>query len=152
LNRLYQLVGFFLDNQNYALNLAAVEHIAHVVEVAPLPKAPEIVSGIINCAGRIIPVVNIRRRFRLPDKEPGLYDHLVIAQTSKREIAFIADEVSGIMECPEEEVITAESIVPGLAYLAGVVKLKDGLTLIHDLEQFFSLEEEKSLDEALKAL
>jgi purine-binding chemotaxis protein CheW len=152
LSQLHQLVRFSLDNQNYALNLSAVERIVHVVEVAPLPKAPEIVLGIINYSGRIIPVVNIRRRFHLVDKEADLYDHLVIAKTSKREIAFIADMVTGIMASTEEEVTAADRIVPGLEYLEGVLKLKDGLILIHDLEQFLSLDEEKSLDEAMKAL
>lgn len=152
MSRLHQLVGFSLDNHNYALNLAAVDRIVHVVELAPLPKAPEIILGIINFSGRIIAVADIRRRFRLADKETGLYDFLVIAKTSKREIAFIADMVTGVIECPEEEVTTADRIVPGLEYLEGVLKLKDGLIFIHDLERFLSLDEENSLDEAMKAL
>jgi purine-binding chemotaxis protein CheW len=152
LSHLYQLVGFSLDNQNYALNLSTVERIVHVVEVAPLPKAPEIVLGVINYSGRIIPVVDIRRRFGLPDKEADLHDHLVIAQTSKREIAFVADMVTGVLESTEAEVTAADRIVPGLEYLKGVLKLKDGLIFIHDLEQFLSLDEETSLDEAMKAL
>lgn len=152
MSRLRQLVGFSLDNHNYALNLAAVDRIVHVVELAPLPKAPEIILGIINFSGRIIAVADIRRRFRLADKEMGLYDFLVIAKTAKREIAFIADMVTGVIECPEEEVTTADRIVPGLEYLEGVLKLKDGLIFIHDLERFLSLDEENSLDEAMKAL
>ena len=56
------------------------------------------------------------------------------------------------MECPEAEITAAEKIVPGLEYLAGVLKLKDGLIFIHDLERFLSLDEEKSLDEAMQGL
>jgi purine-binding chemotaxis protein CheW len=145
-----QLVGFVLDKHNYALDLAAVVRIVHVVEVAPLPKAPEIVLGVINVSGQIIPVVDVRRRFRLPAKEMELYDSLVIARTSKRDLAFIADSVTGVMEHPEEEVTAAHGIVPGLEYLQGVLKLKDGLVFIHDLERFLSLDEEESLAEAMK--
>lgn len=152
LSQLQQLVGFVLAGRNYAVSLAAVERIVHVVEVAPLPKAPEIVLGLINFAGRIIPVVDMRQRFRLPAREVGLYDQVIIARTSKREIAFIADGVAGVIECPEAEITAAEKIVPGLEYLQGVLKLKDGLIFIHDLERFLSLEEEKSLDEAMKGL
>ena len=61
MSQLQQLVGFALEGRNYAVSLAAVERIVHVVEVAPLPKAPEIVLGLINFAGRIIPVVDIRQ-------------------------------------------------------------------------------------------
>ena len=152
MSQLQQLVGFGLDGQDYAVNLAAVERIVHVVEVAPLPRAPEIVLGVINFSGRIIPVVDLRRRFRLPEKEAGLYDYLMIARTSKRQLAFIVDRVTGVLEYPETEVTAADRIVPGLEYLAGVLKLKDGLIFIHDLESFLSLDEEKSLNRALKGL
>ena len=152
MSQLQQLVGFGLDGQDYAVNLAAVERIVHVVEVAPLPRAPEIVLGVINFSGRIIPVVDLRRRFRLPEKEAGLYDYLMIARTSKRQLAFSVDRVTGVLEYPETEVTAANRIVPGLEYLAGVLKLKDGLIFIHDLESFLSLDEEKSLNRALKGL
>ena len=152
MSQLQQLVGFGLDGRNYAVNLAAVERIVHVVEVAPLPRAPEIVLGVINFSGRIIPVVDLRRRFRLPEKEARLYDYLMIARTSKRQLAFIVDRVTGVLEYPETEVTAADRIVPGLEYLAGVLKLKDGLIFIHDLESFLSLDEEKSLNRALKGL
>ena len=141
-----------MDGQHYAVNLAAVERIVHIVEVAPLPRAPEIVLGVINFSGRIIPVVDLRRRFRLPEKEAGLYDYLIIARTSKRQLAFSVDRVTGVLEYPETEVTAADRIVPGLEYLAGVLKLKDGLIFIHDLERFLSLDEEKSLNRALKGL
>ena len=152
LSQLPQMVGFGLDGHNYAVNLAAVERIVHVVEVAPLPQAPEIVLGVINFSGRVIPVVDMRRRFRLPPKEVGLYDHLIIARTSKREIAFIADGVTGVLEYREAEVTAADRIVPGLEYLEGILKLSDGLVFIHDLEQFLSLDEERSLDETMQGL
>ncbi len=152
MSQLQQLVGFALEGRNYAVSLAAVERIVHAVEVAPLPKAPEIVLGVINFSGRIIPVVDMRRRFRLPAKEMGLYDHLIIARTSKRAIAFIADGVAGVIECPEADITAAEEIVPGLEYLAGILRLKDGLIFIHDLERFLSLDEERSLVEAMQGL
>ena len=152
MSQLRQLVEFTLEDHNYAVNLAAVARIVHVAEVAPLPQAPEIVLGIINFSGKIIPVVDMRRRFRLPEREMALYDHLLIARTSKRELAFIVDRVTGVVEYGEEEWTAAARIAPGLEYLEGVVKLKDGLIFIHDLERFLSLDEEKSLGEALKGL
>lgn len=152
MSHLTHLVGFSLDGQGYAVPLSQVERIVHAVEVAPLPKAPEIVLGLINFSGRIIPVVDIRRRFRLPAKETGLYDFLVIARTSRRELAFLADSVTAVIDCPEEEIVTAEQLVPGLEYLQGVMRLKDGLIFIHDLERFLSLDEDRSLAAAVKGL
>lgn len=84
MNNLNQLVVFTLDEQRYALHLAAVERIVRVVEVTPLPKSPEIVLGVVNVQGRIIPVVNIRKRFRLPEREIALSNQLIIASRSRR--------------------------------------------------------------------
>jgi hypothetical protein len=78
------IVVFNLDEQQYALHLAAVERIVRVAEITPVPKAPAIVLGVINVQGQVIPVINIRKRFRLPDREMSLSDHLIIARTAKR--------------------------------------------------------------------
>ena len=64
-----QLVVFRLNGQRYALPLAAVERIVCAVEVTPLPGAPPVVLGVINVAGCVLPVFNIRRRFLLPERE-----------------------------------------------------------------------------------
>ena len=143
------LVLFRLDEQHYALHLPAVERVVRTVEITPLPKAPEIVLGVINAHGQVIPVVNVRKRFRLPEREVDLDDHIMIARTSKRLLALPVDSVEGVIEYPEEQVVVSEKIVPGMEYVEGVLKLPDGLILIHNLEKFLSLKEEKALDGAM---
>jgi purine-binding chemotaxis protein CheW len=64
-----QLVVFRLDERRYALPLAAVERVVRSVTVTPLPGAPAIVLGGINVHGRVLPVLNVRRRFRMPDRD-----------------------------------------------------------------------------------
>ena len=152
MNQLIRLVNFNLDDQKYALFLSAVIRIIRVVEITSLPKAPEIVLGVINMHGLIIPVFDIRKRFRLPQREMQLDDQLIIASTSKRTVALLVDSVNDVIEIPEEKIIAGEKILPGLEYVEGVVKTEDGMILIHDLEQFLSLQEEKALHEALEEL
>jgi purine-binding chemotaxis protein CheW len=144
-------VLFTLDEQRYALRLSAVERVVPIVEIVPLPKAPDIVLGVINIAERVIPVVNIRRRFGLPEREISLSDQLIIAPTSKRTVALVVDRVVDVMESPKHMVVGTKRILSGVDYVEGVIKLDDGLILIHDLETFLSLEEEEALDTALKA-
>jgi purine-binding chemotaxis protein CheW len=146
----HQLVVFTMDEQRYALQLAAVERVVRMVEVTLLPQAPQIVLGVINAQGRIIPVVDIRRRFRLPARDIRLSDHLLIARTARRTVALALDAVTGIVEGSAQAVITAEEILPGLEYVEGVIKLEDGLILIHDLDTLLSLEEEQTLAAALQ--
>jgi purine-binding chemotaxis protein CheW len=152
MNRLNRLVSFNLDDQKFALFLAAVIRIIRVVGITSLPKAPEIVLGVINMHGLIIPVFDIRKRFRLPQREMQLDDQLIVASTSKRNVALLVDFVNDVIEIPEEKIIAGENILPGLDYIEGVVKTEDGMILIHDLEQFLSLQEEKALNEAMEEL
>lgn len=150
MNKSSQIVVFILGEQRYALHLAALERIVRVVEIILLPKAPDIVLGIINMQGRIIPVVNIRKRFRLLEREIALSNQLIIANTSRRSVALLVDEVSGVFEISEQEIIKAEKILPDMDYVKGVIKLEDGMILIHDLNTFLSIEEAKALDDAMK--
>jgi purine-binding chemotaxis protein CheW len=149
-NKGSELVVFSLDEQRYALHLAAVDRVVRVVEITPLPQAPEIVLGVVNVQGQVIPVVDIRKRFRLPEREIDLSDRFIIAQTSRRTVAIVADSVRGLAEHPEQQVIAAERILPGMGCVEGVAKCEDGMVLIHDLSEFLSLEEVQTLDESLK--
>lgn len=146
-----KLVVFLLDERRFALRLASVERVLSIVEITPLPKAPETVLGVVDVQGTIIPVFDTRRRFRLPVRDVELTDQLLLARTSRRRVALVVDDVSGLIDHPTDAVITPEQILPGLEYVAGVVKLPEGLVLIHDLDSFLSLDEEAALDRALRA-
>lgn len=144
------LLVFTLDDRRCALDISVVERVFQAVSVTSVPETPEIVLGIVNVRGSILPVIDVRKRFRLPQKQLTPDDRLIIARTSKRQVALFADSVSGVTECSEEHVVPANAIVPGLEYLAGVVRSVEGMLLIHDLERFLSLEEETALDRALE--
>lgn len=144
-----QLVVFTLDEYLYAVPLATVEMVVRLVEVTPLPKAPRIVTGVINLRGRIVPVLDMRARFGLPQRGMRLGDQLIIARTSRRTVAMLVDESRGVMECPADNTVAAEEIVPGMEYVTGVLKLADGMLFIHNLDEFLSLEEEKTLEAAI---
>ncbi len=144
------LIVFILDDQRYALPLSAVNRVVRMVAITPLPQAPDIILGVVNFQGQVIPVVNMRRRFGLPEREIILTDQLVVAHTARRPVALVADAVMDVISSSAQNLIATENIVPGVEYVAGVVKLTDGLILIHDLDRFLSLEEESSLDHALE--
>lgn len=144
-----QYVVFTLDEQRYALHLSAVDRVVRMVHITPLPNAPDIVLGIVNMQGRVIPVINIRQRFNLPRREIVLTDRLIFAHMKWRPVALVADSVTGVVECSGQSLIPAEEILHEFKYLEGIIKFRDGLILIHDLDKFLSLEEEECLDVAL---
>jgi purine-binding chemotaxis protein CheW len=129
-----------------------VERVVRMVEITPVPQTPEIVLGIINAQGRIIPVINIRKRFCLPARGPHLSDQLLIARTLKREVALVVDAVGEVVTLSSQEVVLGETILAHLDYVIGMVKQHDGLILIHDLDRFLSLEEEQALHDAIDSL
>jgi purine-binding chemotaxis protein CheW len=144
-----KLVVFRLDNQRYAMPLAAVERIVRAVEVTALPKAPDIVLGVIDVAGRILPVLNLRRKVGLADREIRAADQFLLAQTSQRTVVLVIDEAQAVIERPATEITGPGRIVPGLEQIQGVIKLEDGLALIYDLEKFLSLEDADALEAAM---
>jgi purine-binding chemotaxis protein CheW len=146
---LNKLVVFTLDEQRYALHLGSVERVVRTVEVTALPKAPQIILGVINIHGKIIPVINIRKRFCLPERELEINDRLILAHTRKREVVLVVDTVTDVIESPEVKTTATEKIAPNIDYIEGITKIDDGIILIHDLEKFLSLDEEQTLDYAL---
>ncbi len=161
------LLVFTLSPQLCALPLSVVERIVRAVEIHPLPKAPEVVLGLINVQGRAVPVLNVRKLFRLPYIEMALSDQIIIAHTSGRTVGLLVDNTEGVHEYREEDVITSEELFPGIEYLEGVVKLRGGAPLqtmaekpqvfwgaggivyIYDLDRFLSLEEKAVIDRLL---
>jgi len=143
-------VVFVLDEQRYALRLSVVERVVHAVYITPLAKAPSIVLGIVSLQGRIVPVVDVRQRFRLPARDAKLSDQIIFAHAKRRLIALWVDKVTGVIECDEADVTHAATILPTIDYVQGVIQLNDGLILLQDLDAFLSLDEEKSMDDALE--
>jgi purine-binding chemotaxis protein CheW len=145
-----QLIVFTLDQKLYALPLKTVKRVIHAVEITNLPKSPDIIAGIINVKGHIIPVVNVRKRFGLTSRELIPDDQLIIADTEKRQVALLIDQVSGIQNITSRQEVNTKEILPFAEYIRGVVKIEDELILIYDLEQFLNLHEEMELEQALE--
>jgi purine-binding chemotaxis protein CheW len=144
-----QLVIFTLDERRFALTLSSVERVVRAVDVTPLPSAPSSILGVVNVRGEVVPVYNLRRRFRLTERDLDLSDHLMIANTSRRTVGLLVDSVEHVLDVTEEMIASAEKILPKMECVHGVVKLPDGLVLIHALDQFLSAGEERALETAL---
>ena len=144
-----QLLVFRLDDQRYAVPLATVERVIRAVAVTPLPGAPAIVHGAIDVHGRVFPVVNVRRRFLMPDRAIGPADWFLLAHTARNTVVLVVDESEGVIERSQADIVASAQVVPGLEYFPGVVRLDEGLALIHDLERLLSLDEARALDEAM---
>jgi len=137
-----------LDEQRVALPLASVDRIVRAVEVTPLPGAPQVVLGVINVQGKVLPVINLRRRCRLQEREIETTDMLVIAHTARRAVVLLVDRAD-VLECAEGSLIPAEQVVPGIFGVHEVLKHEDGLIMLYDPEALLLLDEEIVLNSAM---
>ncbi|HEX9728899.1 MAG TPA: chemotaxis protein CheW [Gemmatimonadales bacterium] len=141
-----QLLSFSLGELRLAIPAAVVREVTRAVAITPLPKAPAVVEGVINVRGRLVPALDLRRRFDLPANPINLQQHLIIAHADARLVALRVDRVEDLTTVPDDDIKTATHIVPGAEYAEGIAKLSDGLVVIHDLARFLSLEEGGQLD------
>lgn len=144
-----QLLVFTLQAQRHAVPLAGVVRVLAAAAVTPLPGAPDTVLGAIDVGGCIVPVYSLRRRFGLPERPLEPADQFLLVRTPQRVLVLVVDEVHGIATS-DQPAVDAATVVPGLQAAAGVVRLDDGLLLIHDLERLLSPSEQQVLAAALE--
>lgn len=144
-----RLFVFSSDGQRYAIPLLEVDRVLPMVAVSALSEAPEVVEGVVNVRGEVVPVVDVRRRLGLPARQQGLSARLVLVRTARRVLALAVDSADGVRELDATAVASAEALISGARYVAGIAALPDGLLFIHDLDAYLSLDDERRLDAAL---
>lgn len=142
-------VLFSIEGQSFVIRLNAVKRIARAVSVTRIHNAPDVIEGVVNIQGEIIPVVNLRKRFNLPLREIGIDDHFIVANTKYRSVAVLVDEVKDIIESLDDAIVSQQDILPGHESIEGIVKTANNMILIQDLDKLLSLEEEELLDKSL---
>lgn len=131
-----QIVVCQLGEERYGLDIAKVYEIIRHQPITAIPGAPAAVEGIINLRGRIIPVVDLRTRFRMARAEPTRATRIVVAETAGTRVGLIVDAVSEVLNVPADAVEPAESVVTGAdaAALRGIAKLEGALVILLALE------------------
>lgn len=134
---IHHLVTFNLGREEYGVNIGSVQEIIRATDVTPVPGAPLHVRGVINLRGKIIPVVDLRKRFSLPDVEASDAQRIVVVELGEKRIGMLVDSVSQVIklssaiieEIPEEATAVSEN------YIKGVGKLDSRLIIILDLNR-----------------
>ncbi|MDM8535388.1 chemotaxis protein CheW [Desulfobacterales bacterium HSG17] len=132
---LTQLIVFKIDIQEYALSLSAIERVVRAVEITPLINAPELLLGLVNIEGDIIPVINMRRCFNLEERDIEPNDQMIIANTSCQKVCLWIDSVTNVIELPENKIAARENISNASEDIKGAVICDDGMILIYNLDK-----------------
>lgn len=143
-------IVFNIEDKGFALPLESVERVVRAVEVTVLPEVPAIVRGIINYKGTVLPVIDIRSRFHLPEVEIHLNHQFIITRSARGPIALLVDTVTGNIEKSTADIIPPSTLIDSVEFIKSILKLDDGVMLIPDIDNILTPKESSALTEALK--
>jgi purine-binding chemotaxis protein CheW len=144
------LATFFLGREEYGVDVRLVQEIIRVSEITQVPRAPEFIKGVINLRGRIIPVVDLKRKLRLGDVEVVRQSRIVVVKIKERLIGLLVDGASQVLKVPVSTIEAAPDEVTEIdaSAIRGVAKLTGRLIILMDLNKTLSLELREEADEA----
>jgi purine-binding chemotaxis protein CheW len=137
------LATFFLSEEEYGVDVRLVQEIIRVAEITPIPRAPEFVKGVINLRGRIIPVVDLKRKLGLGGVDNASRQaRIVVVKVKDRLIGLLVDGASQVLRVPLSTIEAApgEIVEIDMSYIRGVAKLTDRLIILVDLANILSQE------------
>ena len=135
-----QVALFELGGATYGLDIGTVHEIIRMQPITRVPKAPFYVEGVINLRGKVIPVVDMRKRFGLDTSDRTKNNRIVVVAISGTTIGIIVDAVTEVLRIPNSAVEAASTIVTAgdTDYLQGIAKLGDRMVILLDLGKVLS--------------
>ncbi len=143
-----QLVTFSLGNEEFSVDILKVQEIIRLMDLTRVPKAPEFIEGVINLRGKVIPVMDLRKRFSMPEAEDSSEARIIVVELHKATVGFRVDGVSEVLRLPADTVEPPPTMVCGVEteYIKGVGKLDDRLIILLDVEKVLTEDENSSMD------
>ncbi|MHB9154424.1 MAG: chemotaxis protein CheW [Endomicrobiales bacterium] len=135
-----QLVVFNLADEEYGVTIIQIQEIIRQPEIARIPGMPAFIEGVINLRGKIIPVIDLRKRFALDEKVATDKTRVVVADAGGQTIGLVVDSVSEVVNLSLDQI---EAIPPTIAsvdaeYLSGVGKLDKRMVILLDLSKLLN--------------
>jgi purine-binding chemotaxis protein CheW len=136
------LATFFLAGEEYGVDVRLVQEIIRPSEITQVPRAPEFVKGVINLRGRIIPVIDLKRKLALGEVAADKQARIVVVKVRERLMGLLVDGASQVLKVPVSliEAAPEEVVEIDASYIRGVAKLEDRLIILVDLQRVLSVE------------
>jgi purine-binding chemotaxis protein CheW len=129
-----QVVGFRIGDETFGVRISTVREIVRVPEITVVPNAPDYIEGVINLRGRIIPVMDLRKRFGAKDLEPNKKNRILVVEIENKVVGLIVNSASEVLKIPPSEVVAPSSMFQEgeMSYVTGVGKLNGRLVILLD--------------------
>ena len=138
-----QLVGFRLDDADYAIAITKIREIILMKPITRLPQVPPSIEGLINLRGTVIPIVNLRKRFGLAPRPFDDETRTIVVTVHEKTIGCIVDEVTQVIRVSADQVQPVPIAMTAVAkrYIAGLARIEERLVIILDIEKLFGPDE-----------
>ena len=145
---LLQLVSFTIGQEEFGLDIQCIQEINRVVEITRVPNSPEFVTGVINLRGKVIPIINLRKRFGFPEKENDKNTRIIVVELGDMVVGFVVDAVREVIRIPKNITEPPPAIVAGIGseFITAVAKLENRLLILLDLERILRDKEKQQLE------
>src|ERR1700720_1098134 len=145
-----QIVGFRIGTETYGVRIASVREIVRVPEITSVPSAPDLIEGVINLRGKIIPVMDLRKRFGSAPTQPDKKNRILVVELDNKLIGLIVNAASEVLKIAPSEIEPPGSVFAEgeSGYVIGVGKLKGRLIILLDISKLLHRPEYKRLEEA----
>ncbi len=132
-----QVVGFRIGNETFGVLIASVREIVRVPEITAVPSAPETVEGVINLRGKIIPVMDLRKRFGHVDIQPDKKNRILVVELNNKLVGLIVNAASEVLKIPPSDIEAPGTVFAEgeSSYVTGVGKLKGRLIILLDVSK-----------------
>lgn len=146
-DELLQLVTFSIGEEEFGVDILKVQEIIRTMEITKVPRAEVFVEGVINLRGKVIPILDLRRRFKLPSKPHDKHTRIIVIEMNDMIVGFVVDSVSQVLRIPSNTVEPPPPVVAGVdsEYISGVGKLHDRLLILLDLNKLLSSDDLEAL-------
>lgn len=142
-----QVVVFNLAEENYGVDINAVEGIIKMQAITKVPKAPAFVEGITNLRGEVLPVIDLRKRFGLPTAEADKDTRIIHVEMDDVRVGMLVDAVTEVLRVAEDDIEAPSPMVATVdsAFITGIAKVEERLIILVDLGKVLSTEEQANL-------
>jgi len=132
---LVQLVSFRLGQEEFGIDILKVQEINRMVEITKVPQAPHYCEGVINLRGKVIPVIDLRKKFEMEIREWGKDTRIIVCDVDGHQIGMIVDSVEEVLRIPSSTIEPAPKILTSINsdYISGLAKLDDRLLIFLDI-------------------
>ncbi|KZL90356.1 chemotaxis protein CheW [Clostridium magnum] len=146
-----KFLTFSLGEDDYGIEIRYVTEIIGIQPITQVPELPEYVRGIINLRGKIVPVMDVRLRFKKELKKYNDRTCVIVVDIKDISIGLIVDSISEVMSIPEQDIVPPPVVNKGLQnrYIKGIGKVGSDVKLILDCEELIEEDELENLNEVL---